>query len=123
MKEYIQSHKDLIVWQKAVDLVIEVYKLTQIFPKEELYGLSQQMRRASVTIPSNIAEGYQRNHTKEYIQFLFIAKSSGSELETQLLIAQRLNFGNSDQQLKVENLLTEVLKMLSKLISKLTPNP
>ena len=123
MKEYIQSHKDLIVWQKAVDLVIEVYKLTQIFPKEELYGLSQQMRRASVTIPSNIAEGYQRNHTKEYIQFLFIAKSSGSELETQLLIAQRLNFGNPDQQLRVENLLTEVLKMLSKLISKLTPNP
>ena len=122
MKEYIQSHKDLIVWQKAVDLVVEVYKLTQIFPKEELYGLSQQMRRASVTIPSNIAEGYQRNHTKEYIQFLFIAKSSGSELETQLFIAQRLNFGNPDQQLKVENLLTEVLKMLSKLISKLTPN-
>ena len=123
MKEYLQSHKDLIVWQKAVDLVIEIYKLTQIFPKEELYGLSQQMRRASVTIPSNIAEGYQRNHTKEYIQFLFVAKSSGSELETQLLIARRLNFGNSDQQLRVENLLTEVLKMLSKLISKLTPNP
>ena len=119
MKKYIQSHKDLIVWQKAMDLVIEIYKLTQTFPKEELYGLSQQMRRAAIAIPSNIAEGYQRNHIKEYIQFLFIAKSSGSELETQLIITRRLHFGNPDQQIKAEELLTEIIKMLTKLISRL----
>lgn len=119
MKEIIQSHNELIVWQKSMDLVESIYKLTHSFPREELYGLCQQMRRAAIAIPSNIAEGYQRNHIKEYIQFLYIAKSSASELETQLILAQRLNFGNTEEQNTSLNLLTEVIKMLTKLISKL----
>ena len=124
----MQSHKDLTVWQKSMDLVVEVYKFTKTLPREELYGLSSQMRRASITIPNNIAEGYQRNHIKEYIQFLHIAKGSASEFETQLTIAKRLDLGLSQDLINVENLLTEVLKMLNKLTSRLNnkqlpPNP
>src|SRR5690606_24522123 len=87
----IQSFRDLLVWQKAMNLVTEVYQLTQQFPKEEMYGLSSQIRRAVVSVPSNIAEGHQRG-TKEFLQFLKIAKGSLAEVETQLEIALRLNY-------------------------------
>lgn len=83
----LNSYKDLIVWQKAFDLSLMIYQITNEFPKFELYGLASQMRRNGVSIPSNIAEGYTRNNRGEYIQFLFIAYASGAELETQLLIA------------------------------------
>ena len=79
----VQSFQDLIVWQKATDLVIEVYNLVKELPKEEQYALSDQMRRAAVSIPSNIAEGQSRNSTKEFIQFLSVAKGSNAELQTQ----------------------------------------
>jgi four helix bundle protein len=88
----VKTHKDLIVWQKAMDFVEEIYKLTDIMPKTELYGLTSQIRRSAISIPSNIAEGAARNHNKEFIQFLYVALGSVSELETQLLLAERLEF-------------------------------
>lgn len=78
----IQSHKDLVVWQKAIQLVTEVYELTKSFPKEELFGLTSQMRRAAVSIPSNIAEDRNRGSRKDFRQFLLIAFASANELET-----------------------------------------
>lgn len=115
----LQSHKELLVWQKAMDLVENIYKITQLFPREELYGLTSQIRRAAVAIPTNITEGYQRNHKKEYIQFLYIAKSSASELETLLNISERLNLTLTTEFTNTKSLLTEILKMLTALISKL----
>jgi len=87
-----RTHKDLIVWQKAMDFVEEVYKLTNTMPKTEVYGLTSQIRRSAVSIPSNIAEGAARNHSKEFMQFLYVALGSVAELETQLLLAERLQF-------------------------------
>jgi len=115
----LQSHKELLVWQKSMDLVENIYKITQLFPREELYGLTSQIRRAAVAIPTNITEGYQRNHKKEYIQFLYIAKSSASELETLLNISERLNLNLTPGFTNTKSLLTEILKMLTALISKL----
>ena len=88
----VSTHKDLDVWRKAMDFVTELYKQTANFPKVELYGLSSQMRRAAVSIPSNIAEGAARKSNKEFIQFLYIALGSSAELDTQLIIAKNLNF-------------------------------
>lgn len=99
-----------------MELVEEIYKLTKLFPKNEMYGLGQQMQRAAVSIPSNIAEGYKRNHLPEYIQFLSIANGSSAELETQLELCQRLLGLNS---IKANNLIEEVMKMLTAIISKL----
>jgi four helix bundle protein len=113
------SYKDLIVWQKAMALVKEIYSLTSQFPKDELFGLQSQMQRASVSIPSQIAEGYLRNHKKEYIQFLFIGLGSAAELETQILICKSLEKFNKLNFSKAENLLTEVMKMLFVLIRKI----
>lgn len=90
----INSFKDLIVWQKSMELVEKVYKITESFPTKEQFGLISQMRRAAVSIPSNIAEGYGRNSTGSYIQFLSIARGSLLELETQLELSKRLNFIN-----------------------------
>ena len=92
-----------------------VYKITKQFPKEEIYGLTNQIRRAAVTIPSNIAEGYRRNSKKEYKQFLAIAYSSAAELETQIIITRKLPKTKNLDYNKVDNLLTEILKMLNKI--------
>ena len=89
-----QSYKDLILWQKAIELATWIYGLTAQFPKEEIYGLVSQMRRAAVSVPSNIAEGQSRQHKTEFRQFLYIAKGSLSELETQLTIASNLGYVN-----------------------------
>lgn len=86
----MKTHKDLQVWQRSLDLVEKIYKITREFPKEELFGLTSQIRRSVISIPSNIAEGSARNSKKEFLQFLYIALGSLSELETQCLIAQRL---------------------------------
>jgi len=119
----ITSYKDLIVWQKAFKLVINIYKLTEKFPKSELYGLTSQMRRATVAIPSNIAEGFARKYRKEYTQFISIAFGSGAELETQLLLAKTLKLASEEEFKLSEGLLTEVMKMLNTLLKKLrTPN-
>lgn len=115
----ISSYKELIVWQKAMKLMREVYITTTKFPKDELYGLASQMQRAAVAIPSNIAEGYLRKHRKEYTQFLSISLSSAAELETQILICKSLpKFKNIDFS-NLEALNTEVIKMLYVLIERI----
>ena len=88
----MKTHKDLDVWKNSITMVKEIYRITSSYPKEELYGLTNQIRRASVSIPSNIAEGAARNHEKEFVQFLYIAQGSLSELETHLIISEELNF-------------------------------
>jgi len=118
----LQNHKELIAWQKAMDLVVEVYKLVKLLPKEETYALSDQMRRAVVSIPSNIAEGFGRNSTREYIQFLSIARGSCFELETQLQVCVRIKY-LPEENLKISfGFLDEITKMLNTLISKLKSN-
>lgn len=119
----VLSYKDLIVWQKALDLVEMVYQVTRAFPKEELYGLTNQLRRAAVSIPSNIAEGHARSSTQEFHRFLSIAKGSLAEVETQLLIAQRLGYLSNDQLAPILSLQTEINKMANGLMAKLAPNP
>ena len=105
-----KSFKDLIVWQKSFALVKEIYKITKLFPKDEIFALSQQMKRCAVSIPSNIAEGYGRQHNKEYQQFLSIAYGSLCELETQYLLSVDLDFTKENEN--VETLIKEVGKML-----------
>lgn len=117
--EKINSYKELIVWQRSIELVIAVYDLTENFPKEELYGISSQMKRAAVSIPSNIAEGRKFGSKKELTHFLSIAYASGAELETQIVIVKRLPFGAKLEYNKVDNLLLEVMKMLNKMLSSL----
>jgi len=120
MKLY--SYKELIAWQKSIDLVEEIFKVTSGFPKSEIYGLSNQMRRAAISIPSNIAEGAGRSHTKEFIQFLHIAEGSANELETQLIIVKRLNFLSEAAFNRLNEQLTEIIKMIVGLIKKLSYN-
>jgi four helix bundle protein len=115
----VRSYKDLIVWQKSVDLCVIVYKVTEKFPKSEAYGLTSQIRRACVAIPSNIAEGQMRGHKPEYIQFLRIAYGSGGELETQLLVALKVGYLSQEEFMKLDDLLQEILRMLNKLLSVL----
>ncbi|MEK7167312.1 MAG: four helix bundle protein [Patescibacteria group bacterium] len=115
----IQTYKDLIVWQKSMDLVIEIYKLTEQFPKTEIYGLTSQMKRSAISIPSNIAEGRRRGSKKDFRQFLIIAYSSGAEIETQIEISKRLIFSKNLNFNKVDLLLIEIMKMLNKMISNL----
>ena len=95
-----RGFKDLIVWQKAMDLVEETYRVIKCMPKEEQYGLSSQMRRAAVSIPSNIAEGHLRNSSKEYVNFLSIANGSNAELYTQYQICIRLGYMSEERQRK-----------------------
>jgi four helix bundle protein len=112
----IKSFKNLVVWQKSFDLTKQIYLITEKLPQNEQFGLSSQMRRSAVSIPSNIAEGQQRNNIKEYRQFLGVAKGSAAELETQLLLVQ--NLFNIDTKESME-LLSEVQRMLWTLIKKL----
>ena len=116
------NFKDLIVWQKSMDLVTEIYRLAGLLPKEELYALSSQMRRAAISIPSNIAEGKQRATSKDYSRFLSIAKGSAAELETQLLICVRLKFLKDDQIDYSLKLCDEIQKMLNVLSDKISSN-
>lgn len=109
------SFKDLIVWKKSFQLVEAIYDITKKFPREEQYGISQQIRRAAVAIPSNIAEGYGRRFSKEYKQFLSIAYGSLCELETQYLLSINLGFGFKDQI--AEGLMKEVGGMLYRMIN------
>lgn len=117
----IITYKDLIVWQKSMDLVEEVYTLTNFFPREELYGIVSQMRRCAISIPSNIAEGKRRGTRKDFRQFIIIAFGSASELETQIEISKRLKLGGDCDYSKIDVLLEEVLKMLNVLVGKLQP--
>ena len=113
------SYQDLIVWQRAIQMTLAIYRLTGQFPTEERYGLTSQIRRAGVSVASNIAEGYGRMSTGEYKQFLGMARGSNLEVQTQLVIARELGFGDVDQLLLADGLSQEVAKMLIALIRKL----
>lgn len=113
----IDGYKNLTVWQKSIDLVEHLYIIVKLLPKEETYGLSDQIRRAAISIPSNIAEGANRNSTKEYIQFLYIALGSAAEVETQIIIASRIGYV-SDIETTLERI-NEVKKMINALITSL----
>ncbi len=115
----IKNYKDLTVWQKSMDLTEEIYRLVKFLPKEETYALSDKMRRAAVSIPSNIAEGYQRNTDRDFKHFLYIAKGSNAELETQILLCLRLKFFSEDEAEKSLHLIEEVAKMLNGFINRL----
>ena len=108
----VQSFRDLTAWQKSMQMAVQVYRLTQGFPCEEMYGLTSQMRRAAVSIPSNIAEGHGRLGSKEYRQFLGVARGSNFELQTQLEIARALGDGDPRLLDEVEGLSHEVGKMI-----------
>ena len=122
MSTMINSYKDLKVWNKAMDLTTMVYDALKTFPPKEEYGLSSQMRRSSVSIPSNIAEGYGRNSTLDYCRFLQIALGSAYELETQVELARRLDYVDNDTANKLATQLTEVGRMLNSLINKIKPD-
>lgn len=117
------NYKDLIVWQKSVDLITEIYSYTKHFPKEEIYLLTNQIRRSSISIPSNIAEGHSRRSQVDYIQFLKIARGSCAELETQLIISKNLNYLNTNDFEILSKKSEEIAKMLNALITKLQANP
>lgn len=113
------SHKKLSVWQKAIELVTEIYAVTKVFPKEELYGLASQMRRSAVSIPSNISEGAARQSTSEYLRFLHIALGSASELDVQLIISRNLSYIDESKFTELSGNREEISKMLSGLIRTL----
>ena len=117
----MESFRELIIWQRGVQLVKSVYEGTKEFPREEIFGLKMQLRRCAISIPSNIAEGYGRQHTSEYVRFLQIARGSLNELITQLEIAKSLNYLQdiSDQIIECD----EIGRMLNSMIKKLSENP
>jgi four helix bundle protein len=118
-----QSFKDLLVWQKAVELSLAVYKLTASFPESERFGLTNQMRRASVSIACNIAEGYGKSSRGEYVLFLGHARGSDCELQTQLIIAEKLGLGSAQLRKSAAELCDEVSRMLVAIMSKLKNKP
>jgi len=112
------SYKELIVWQRAMELVVAVYAVTELYPRFELYGLTAHTRKSAISIPSNIAEGKRRSTLKDYRQFLVYAFASGAELETQIEITKRLPFGKTLDFNKVDQLLEEVMKMLNRMTDR-----
>ncbi|MBP5644256.1 MAG: four helix bundle protein [Bacteroidales bacterium] len=116
------DYRQLVVWQKAMDLTTEIYSIVKCLPKEETYCLSDQMRRAVISIPSNIAEGQGRVSDKEYINFLSISRGSLWELSTQIEICERLNYINKEQTFKSRKLINEISKMLNSLSNALQLN-
>ena len=119
MTEKIKNFQDLRIWQKGIEVVKDIYILTKKFPKEELYGLTSQMRRSAVSIPSNIAEGFRRYHNKEYKQYLYIALGSCAELETQIIIANELDYINETNKTELIEKIKYICRMTVKLINKL----
>ena len=115
----INDFKDLKIWQKGMDIAEKCYFLTKTFPKDELYGMVQQIRRSAVSIPANIAEGYGRRYTGEYLRFLNIAQGSINELETHLILSERVGLCEEKEIETIISLLTEESKMMITLIKKL----
>ncbi len=113
----MKDYKELDVWQKGISLVLVIYEIIQKFPNDERYALADQMKRAAISIPSNIADGASRNTTKEFVHFLYIALGSASELETQLIIAEKLGFIKCEQIVYSEIMI--IRKMLNALITSL----
>jgi len=118
-----QSFHDLTVWQRAIDLTVSIYRLTRTFPKDETYGLVSQLRRASVSVASNIAEGRGRLNPAEFRQFLGVALGSTFEIKTQLIVAKRLEMGDKVAIDEAARLCEEVSKMLTSFIQRLRPRP
>lgn len=115
----MRTYKNLLVWQKSIDLVTDIYKLTKSFPKDEIYGLVSQMQRAVVSVPSNIAEGSERNSDKEFAKFLHISRGSLAELETQIIISEKLGYINQEQCAYILNNCYEIGKMINGLLNKI----
>ena len=116
----IQSYKDLLIWQKGIEITEKVYLLTKSFPSEEIYSLTNQIKRATVSIPSNIAEGFGRNSNKSYVNFLKISRGSLYELETQLIIAEKQKFiSDLDLLQSINELISEEGKMINSYINKI----
>lgn len=115
----IKSYRDLTVWQSSVDLAIKIYECTKTFPKSEAYGLTNQLRRAATSVPSNISEGRNRGTRKDFAHFLRVALGSVAEVQTQLIIAYRLQYISKEQYLPLENHTIEITKMLYSLVRKL----
>ena len=118
----IRTHKDLKVWQKSIELVISVYELTKQYPKEELYAITNQIRRCVTSIPANIAEGSGRKNKAEFMQFLYISLGSASELETLLIISEKLHYITSEEYANSSNALNEIIRMTCGLINSLKIN-
>lgn len=118
-----RSYEDLLVWQKSIELADRIYDLTNMFPKEEMYGLSQQMRRSAVSIPSNIAEGCARHFKNEFVQFIAISSGSLAELHTQAIIASKRNFLKMEEYKALDVQMIEVRRMLNGLKASLTDAP
>ena len=123
MPSVIKSYRDLLVWQKAIDLVVDAYRATAPFPKSETYGLTSQIRRAATSIPANIAEGYGRGSRKEYVQFLTFAQGSLKELETHFIVAEKLSYLTAVQMNRLLSQTDELGRMLGSLIRKLRAAP
>lgn len=115
----IKDYKDLEIWKNGIELVKEIYKLTKDFPDKEIYGLTSQMRRSAVSVPSNIAEGFRRQHSKEFKQFLSIALGSLAELETQLILSKELNYLKEKEDIKSLELIDHTIRMVVTLSRKL----
>lgn len=115
----IKSYKDLLAWQKAMDLVELVYELTRQFPREELFGLATSLRRAAVSIPSKIADGHERDNTREFIHYLSVARGALSEVETQIEVAKRLAYINEEQQAEFTRLASDTGKIVNGLMNSM----
>lgn len=116
----IKSFKELKIWQKGIEIVEDIYTLTKFFPADEKYGLTSQMRRSAVSIPSNIAEGFKRYHNREYKQFLYITLGSTAELETQLILSNKLNYLSKNIMAPLSDKIDHLSKMITLLMKKLT---
>ena len=115
----IKTYRDLNIWNTGIELVKDIYKLTEKFPKHEMYGLVSQMRRSAISIPSNVAEGFRRHHNKEYRQFLYVSLGSCAELETQLTIAKELEYLPEKEEIRLLEKLDHICRMISNLLKKL----
>lgn len=115
----ILSYRDLLIWQKSMDLIVDIYKVSAKFPKEEIYGLTAQIRRASISVPSNMAEGYGRRSTGDYKRFLNMALGSLFEVQTQLEVSKRLKYLGENEFEPLNELSYEIERMTNSLISKL----
>jgi four helix bundle protein len=115
----VKDYRELIAWQKAMDLVETIYRVTGTFPREEIYGLTSQIRRAAISIPSNIAEGNGRNTTRDYVHFLGVAYGSVKEVETQTLIAERLRYINSARSTELVTMTGEIARLISGVMNSL----
>jgi four helix bundle protein len=115
----IRTYRDLDIWKAGIRLVKDIYKLTEHFPKQEMYGLVSQMRRLGVSIPSNVAEGFRRYHNKEYRQFLYTSLGSCAELETQITLAKELKYIPEDKEAVLLERLDHICRMISNLLKKL----